>query len=73
MKLLIEYNACFKKNCISLQWKYKLYFTGGIWCPNFLEPTSELHTPVTFLLADKTQSVGIHLLINLDRKENFGN
>ena len=39
---------------------------------NFLEPASEFQTPVTFLLVDKTQSVGIHFL-SLDRKETFGN
>ena len=29
---------------------------------DFLEPTSEFQTPVTFLLVDKKQSVGIHFL-----------
>ena len=29
---------------------------------DFLEPTSDFQTPITFLLVDKTQSVGIHFL-----------
>ena len=35
---------------------------------DFLEPTSEFQTHVTFLLVDKTQSVGIHFLSWIARK-----
>ena len=45
-----------------------LYFTGEIGCPLLSEPTSEFQTPVTFLLVDKTQRVGIHFLSSIARK-----
>ena len=35
---------------------------------DFLEPTSEFQTLITFLLVDKTQSVGIHILSWITRK-----
>ena len=35
---------------------------SSVFSIDFLEPTSEFQTPVTFLLVDKTQSVGIHFL-----------
>ena len=62
-KILIRYNAYFKiavfnsreniKCCISLQWRYKLYFTSEIFSIDFHEPTSEFQMPVIFLLVDK--------------------
>ena len=45
----------------------QVVFNEGNWILSafsidFLEPTSEFQTPVTFLLMDKTQSVGILFL-----------
>ena len=37
---------------------------------DFLEPTSEFQTPVTFLLADKNTKCG-YSFFKLDHEENF--
>ena len=35
---------------------------------DFIEPTSEFQTPVTFLFVDKTQGLDIHFLSKITRK-----
>ena len=39
---------------------------------DFLEPTSDFQTPITFLLLDNNTKCGFSFSL-LDRKENFGN
>ena len=55
--------------------KMLVVFQGWNWMSSafyidFLEPTSEFQTPVTFLLADKNTKCG-YSFFKLDHEENF--
>ena len=62
------------KSYISQPWKYKKCFIyawnwmSSTFSFDFIEPTSDFQTPITFLLVDKTQRVGFIFLVRSQGK-----
>ena len=70
-KIWIKYSFDLKKLYFTVVKIYKLVFHGceiyvvfhGLFSSFSIETTSDLQTPITFLLVDKTQRAGIYFFI----------